>query len=131
MNQYDKAIELFEYFFVHRSMYLCNGAYYEVIAFLIGYNEATDVLQGFTHWIIINMNVTDYVNSFFPNLIIVFVNRKLGLKGEINEYKYYLDNDSLYTQLLFDLIIKYLNYVKEYGVETIYKQYHELELKRF
>lgn len=131
MNQYDKAIEFFNYFFIHRSMYLCNDAYYEVVAFLLGYDEATNVLKSFTSWIIINMNVSDYVNSFFPKLIIVFVNRNLGIKDKINEIKYYPDNDSFYTQLLFDLIIKYLNYVKEYGIEPIDRQYHELELKRF
>lgn len=110
MNKYEKAIEVFTHFFTHRSMYLSkNDNFYEVTAFLYGYGEATGVLKGFNTWIVLNTSINSYYNSVFQKMIIVLTNRRIGIYNEQHEYNYCPAYNNHYIELLFDLLLKYLN----------------------
>ena len=124
MNKYDKAIDDLSHFMACQSMYLLqsdadgkvvqSGNFWQVVSFLTGYDTAAEVLKGhFEQWIVLNTDIKDYYNSAFPIQIIVLVNSRLRSSNTIKENQYLSQFDAAYIELLFDLLLKYLDDVKQ------------------
>ena len=130
MNKYDKAIDDLSHFMTHQSMYLLqsdadgtivqSGNFWQVVSFLTGYDTAAEVLKGrFEQWIVLNTDIKSYFNSVFPIQIIVLVNSRLRSSNTIKENQYLSQFDAAYIELLFDLLLKYLDDVKQYPEERL------------
>ena len=123
MNKYEKAIDDISHFMTHQSMYLLQGAadgavvqsgnFWQIVSFLIGYDTAAEVLKGhFEQWIVLNTDIRSYFNSVFPIQIIVLVNSRLSSSNTIKENQYLSQFDVAYIELLFDLLLRFLNDVR-------------------
>ena len=123
MNKYDKAIDDISHFMTHQSMYLLqgdadsavvqSGNFWQIVSFLIGYDTAAEVLKGhFEQWIVLNTDIKSYFNSVFPIQIIVLVNSRLSSSNTIKENQYLSQFDAAYIELLFDLLLRFLNDVR-------------------
>ena len=130
MNKYEKAIDDLSHFMTHQSMYLFqdsadgavvqSGNFWQVVSFLIGYDTAAEVLKGhFEQWIVLNSDIKDYYNSAFSIQIIVLVNLRLRSTNTIKENQYLSQFDAAYIDLLFDLLLKYLDDVKQEPEERL------------
>ena len=130
MNKYDKAIDDISHFMTHQSMYLLQGAadsavvqsgnFWQIVSFLIGYDTAAEVLKGhFEQWIVLNTDIRNYFNSVFPIQIIVLVNSRLSSSNTIKENQYLSQFDAAYIELLFDLLLRFLNDVKQNPEERL------------
>ena len=130
MNKYVKAIDDLSYFMACQSMYLLqsdadgtivqSGNFWQVVSFLTGYDTAAEVLKGhFEQWIVLNTDIKGYYNSAFPIQIIVLVNSRLRSSNTIKENQYLSQFDAAYIELLFDLLLKYLDDVKQNPEERL------------
>lgn len=130
MNKYDKAIDDLSHFMTHQSMYLLqgdadgavvqSGNFWQIVSFLIGYDTAAEVLKGhFEQWIILNTDIRNYFNSVFPIQIIVLVNSRLRSSNTIKENQYLSQFDAAYIELLFDLLLRFLNDVRQNPEERL------------
>ena len=130
MSKYDKAIDDLGHFMTHQSMYLLqsagdgtvvqSGNFWQIVSFLIGYDTAAEVLKGhFEQWIVLNTDIKSYFNSAFPIQIIVLVNSRLSLPDTVKENQYLLQNDAAYIELLFDLLQRFLNNVRQNPEERL------------
>ncbi|MBR5161617.1 MAG: hypothetical protein IKW80_08315 [Thermoguttaceae bacterium] len=130
MNKYDKAIDDLSHFMACQSMYLLqsdadgkvvqSGNFWQVVSFLTGYDTAAEVLKGhFEQWIVLNTYIKDYYNSAFPIQIIALVNSRLSSSNTIKENQYLSQYDDEYIELLFDLLLKYLDDVKQNPEERL------------
>ena len=130
MNKYDKAIDDLSHFMTHQSMYLLqsdadgavvqSGNFWQIVSFLIGYDTAAEVLKGhFEQWIVLNTDIRNYFNSVFPIQIIVLVNSRLSSSNTIKENQYLSQFDDAYIEMLFDLLLKFLNDVRQNPEERL------------
>lgn len=130
MNKYDKTIDDLSHFMACQSMYLLqsdadgkvvqSGNFWQVVSFLIGYDTAAEVLKGhFEQWIVLNTDIRNYFNSVFPIQIIVLVNSRLSSSNTIKENQYLSQYDDEYIELLFDLLLRFLNDVKQNPEERL------------
>ena len=130
MNKYDKAIDDLSHFMTHQSMYLLqgdadgavvqSGNFWQIVSFLIGYDTAAEVLKGhFEQWIVLNTDIRNYFNSVFPIQIIVLVNSRLRSSNTIKENQYLSQFDAAYIELLFDLLLRFLNDVRQNPEERL------------
>ena len=130
MNKYDKAIDDLSHFMTHQSMYLLqsdadgavvqSGNFWQIVSFLIGYDTAAEVLKGhFEQWIVLNTDIRNYFNSVFPIQIIVLVNSRLSSSNTIKENQYLSQFDAAYIELLFDLLQRFLNDVRQNPEERL------------
>ena len=130
MNKYDKAIDDLSHFMACQSMCLLqsdadgkvvqSGNFWQVVSFLTGYDTAAEVLKGhFEQWIVLNTDIRNYFNSVFPIQIIVLVNSRLSSSNTIKENQYLSQYDDEYIELLFDLLLRFLNDVKQNPEERL------------
>ena len=130
MNKYDKAIDDFSHFMTRQSMYLLSGAadetvvqsgnFWLIVSFITGYDTAAEVLKGhFERWIVLNTDIKDYYNSAFPVQIIVLVNSRQRSSDTIKENQYLSQYDDAYIELLFDLLLRFLNNVRQNPEERL------------
>ena len=130
MNKYDKAIGDLSHFMTHQSMYLLqgdadgavvqSGNFWQIVSFLIGYDTAVEILKGhFEQWIVLNTDIKSYFNSVFPIQIIVLVNSRLSSSNTIKENQYLSQFDAAYIELLFDLLLRFLNDVRQNPEERL------------
>ena len=129
MNKYDKAIDDISHFMTHQSMYLLqsdadgtvvqSGNFWQIVSFITGYDSAAGILNGyFEQWIVLNTDIK-YFNSVFPIQIIVLVNSRLRSSNTIKENQYLSQFDAAYIELLFDLLLRFLNDVRQNPEERL------------
>ena len=130
MNKYDKAIDDFSHFMTRQSMYLLSGAadetvvqsgnFWQIVSFITGYDTAAEVLKGhFEKWIVLNTDIKSYFNSAFPIQIVVLVNSRQRSSDTIKENQYLSQYDDAYIELLFDLLLRFLNDVRQNPEERL------------
>ena len=130
MSKYDKAIDDLGHFMTHQSMYLLqsagdgtvvqSGNFWQIVSFITGYDTAAEVLKGhFEQWIVLNTDIRNYFNSVFPIQIIVLINSRLRSSNTIKENQYLSQFDAAYIELLFDLLLRFLNDVRQNPEERL------------
>ena len=130
MNKYDKAIDDFSHFMTRQSMYLLSGVadetvvqsgnFWLIVSFITGYDTAAEVLKGhFEKWIVLNTDIKSYFNSAFPIQIVVLVNSRQRSSDTIKENQYLSQYDDAYIELLFDLLLRFLNDVRQNPEERL------------
>ena len=130
MNKYDKAIDDLSHFMIRQSMYLLSGAsdgtvvqsgnFWQIVSFITGYDTAAEVLKGhFERWIVLNTDIKSYFNYAFPIQIVVLVNSRLSSSNTIKENQYLSQYDDAYVELLFDLLLRFLNDIRQNPEERL------------
>ncbi len=104
-------------------LYLVGGSYNEIVAFLLGYDQAYagEILAGFREWLIVKNDGANNLAWSALVLELAFPEEPVPRQAMSNS----ADNERRAIEILFDLVTEFIEKKDRSGLEAILRSYQE------